>query len=279
MMRRRGGRRLATEILVIFTLIVAAGVTLFPVVWMAGTAFKPAGQYFTDPPTWVPLHPTFSHFASIPSFLVGYRSLLNSFVAATVATIISVAVGIMGGYGLARLREHGDRLAIWFLSQRMLPAIVMVIPLLLLIHAVHLLDTWPGLIIPYVGLNVPYATWMMRGFYNDLPAELEESALLDGCSRLSAFWKVVVPMVVPGALSTAVFVYIFCWSDFLIALFLTVRSAVTAGVELTAFSGGTSVFYGELSALSLVSALPILAVGFLAQRYLVRGLTLGAVKG
>lgn len=263
----------------VLALIAATGITLFPVMWMVGTAFKPAGQYFTDPPTWFPLHPTFSHFASIPSFLVGYRSLLNSFVTSAVATVISVAVGTLGGYGLARLRERGDRLAIWFLSQRMLPVIVMVIPFLLLIHAVHLVDTWTGLIIPYVGMNVPYATWMMRGFYNDLPIDLEESALLDGCSRLAAFWKVVVPMVLPGALSTAVFVYIFCWSDFLIALFLTVRSAVTAGVELTAFSGGTSVFYGELSALSLVSAFPILAVGFLAQRYLVRGLTLGAVKG
>jgi multiple sugar transport system permease protein len=278
-MGQRLRRRAATEALVVLTLIAAAVITLFPVVWMVGTAFKPAGQYFTDPPTWVPLHPTLSHFTSIPSFLVGYRSLLNSFVTSAVATVVSVAVGTMGGYGLARLREHGDRLAIWFLSQRMLPAIVMVIPFLLLIHAVHLVDTWPGLIIPYVGLNVSFATWMMRGFYQDLPIELEESALLDGCSRLSAFWKVVVPMVLPGALSTAVFVYIFCWSDFLIALFLTVRSAVTAGVELTAFSGGTSIFYGELSALSLVSGLPILAVGFLAQRYLVRGLTLGAVKG
>jgi len=278
-MRPRLRRKLAIEVLVLLTLIVATAITLFPVLWMVGTAFKPAGQYFTDPPTWFPRHPTLSHFFSIPSFLVGYRSLLNSFVTSTVATVISVAVGCLGGYGLARLREHGDRLAIWFLSQRMLPAIVLVIPLLLLIHAVHLVDTWPGLIIPYVGLNVPYATWMMRGFYNDLPVELEESALLDGCSRLSAFWKIVVPMVMPGALSTAVFVYIFCWSDFLIALFLTVRSSVTAGVELTAFSGGTSVFYGELSALSLVATLPILAVGLIAQRYLVRGLTLGAVKG
>jgi len=267
------------EALVILLLIVAAAITLFPIVWMVGTAFKPAGQYFTDPPTWFPLPPTFSHFLSIPSFLVGYRSLLNSFVTSGVATVISVAVGTMAGYGLARLREDGDRLAIWFLSQRMLPVIVLVIPLLLLIHSIHLVDTWTGLIIPYVGLNVPYATWMMRGFYNDVPIELEESAMLDGCSRLSALWKVVVPMVVPGILSTAVFVYIFCWSDFLIALFLTVRNAVTAGVELTAFSGGTSVFYGELSAFSLVSALPILAVGLLAQRYLVRGLTLGAVKG
>ena len=279
-MIRTGLRRKdPTQALVVLILFVAAGITLFPVVWVVGTAFKPAGQYFTDPPTWFPRHPTFSHFMSIPSFVVGYRSLLNSFVASAVASVIAVAVGTMGGYGLARLREHGDRLAIWFLSQRMLPVIVMVIPFLLLIHAVHLIDTWPGLIIPYVGLNVPYATWMMRGYYNEVPVELEESALLDGCSRLVAFWKVVAPMALPGALSTAVFVYIFCWSDFLIALFLTVRSAVTAGVELTAFSGGTSVFYGELSAFSLVSALPILAVGFLAQRYLVRGLTLGAVKG
>jgi multiple sugar transport system permease protein len=274
------GRQIARDVLVTALLTVVAGLVLFPIFWIATTAFKPAAQYFTHPPTWWPSDPTTAHFSAVPGFLAGYRSLLNSFGVATISTIISVVVGSIAAYGLARLGRRGDSWAIWFLSQRMLPPIAIAIPMFLLIRELDWIDTWQGLVVPYVAMNTPFVVWMMRGYFSEIPTAIEESALTDGCGRWSAFFRVVVPISLPGIMSTAIFVYIFSWSEFLIALFITQSSrSVTATVELTAFAGGTSVFYGEIAALSLAAAAPILLLGLVIQRYFVRGLTLGAVKG
>jgi multiple sugar transport system permease protein len=162
----------------------------------------------------------------------------------------------------------------------MLPPIALAIPIFLLVGKLGWIDSWQGLIVPYVAMNTPFVVWMMRGYFRDIPTAIEESALTDGCGRWSAFFRVVVPISLPGILSTAIFVYIFAWSEFLVALFITQSdNSVTVPVELTAFAGGTSVFYGEIAALSMVAAAPILLMGMLIQRYFVRGLTLGAVKG
>lgn len=272
-------RRRTADVAVTAVVLAVAVIVLLPILWIAGTAFKPDEQFFTDPLTWIP-HPfTLEHFRNVRGFNAGYRALLNSFVVSAVATVISMVVGTLAAYGLARLRRRGDAWAIWFLSQRILPPIALAIPISLLIRELGWIDTWQGLIVPYVAINTPFVVWMMRGYFLDIPVTIEESALTEGCGRWSAFGRVILPLALPGLLSTAVFVYLYCWGEFLIAVFITqTRESVTATVELPSFTIANHVLYGEMSALSLVSALPILVMGLFVQRYFVRGLTLGALK-
>jgi multiple sugar transport system permease protein len=265
---------------VIVVSIVVAGVVLVPILWMVSTAFKPGAQYFTKPPTWIPDPVTFQHFAQVRGVEAGYRSLLNSFLAAASATLIAVFVGTTAAYALARLRSRGDTAAIWFLSQRILPPVAMVVPIFLLINKFHWVDTIQGLIIPYSVIATPYVVWMMRGYFLEVPIALEESAMSDGCTRMGALFRVVVPAVRPALVSTAVIAYIFTWSDFLIAIFITRSPAsITAPIQMSYFEAAFSIRYGEISALALVSTAPLIVLGFFIQRYFVRGLTLGAVKG
>lgn len=260
--------------------ITVAVVVLVPILWMVSTAFKPGGQYFTKPPTWIPHPVTTEHFRAIPGVEAGYGSLLNSLIAASSATVIAVLVGVPAAYALARLRHRGDGAAIWFLSQRILPPVAIAVPIFLLISRLHWVDTLQGLIIPYSVMATPYVVWMMRGYFMEVPIALEESAMSDGCTRIGALLRVVIPAVKPGLLSTAVIAYIFTWSEFLIAVFITRSpSSITAPVQMSYFDAAFSIRYGEISALGLVSTLPLIALGLLIQRYFVRGLTLGAVKG
>jgi multiple sugar transport system permease protein len=278
----RGGTRagrLAADAGVTLLVSLCAVVVLLPIAWIVGTSLKPDEQFFTHPVTWIP-HPfTFEHFRNVRGFNAGYRALLNSFVVATAATVISMVVGTAAAYGLARLRRRGDGWAIWFLSQRILPPIALVIPIFLLIRGIGWINTWQGLVVPYVAINTPFVVWMMRGYFLDIPVTIEESALTEGCGRWSAFARVILPLALPGLASTAVFVYIYCWGEFLIAVFITQTAAsVTATVELPSFTIANDVLYGEMSALSIAAALPILVLGLFVQRYFVRGLTLGALK-
>jgi multiple sugar transport system permease protein len=260
--------------------VVLVVVVLVPIVWMVSTAFKPGGQYFTKPPTWIPHPITTEHFRAIPDTEAGYHSLLNSLIAATSATLIALLVGTPAAYALARLRRRGDVAAIWFLSQRILPPVAIVVPIFLLINRLHWVDTLQGLIIPYSVMATPYVVWMMRGYFIEVPVALEESAMSDGCTRLGALVRILIPAVMPGLLSTAVIAYIFTWSDFLIALFITrTPASITAPVQMSYFDAAFSIRYGEISALGLVSVIPLVVLGLLIQRYFVRGLTLGAVKG
>jgi multiple sugar transport system permease protein len=276
--RSRAASR-ARDIGAVCILCVFAAIVLIPLFWIIGTSFKPPEEYFNDPPIWFPSDPTLDHYKNVQDFNAGYRSLLNSFVTTTAATLISMILGTSAAYGLARLRQRGDAWAVWFISQRILPAVALTIPIFLLIGDIGWIDTWQGLIVPYVAINTPFVVWMMRGFFLDIPAALEESALTEGCTRWSALRQIIIPVALPGILSTAVFVYIYCWGEFLIASFITQTSnSVTVSVQLPSLTIANDVLYGEMSALSLISALPILIMGMAIQRYFVRGLTLGALK-
>jgi multiple sugar transport system permease protein len=281
-MVRGGSKRALTarDAGIFLLLLVLAGTVIIPVIWIIGTSLKPPAQYFDSPPVWFSADSNLQHYKNVSGFNAGYRSLLNSFVVAIIATSVSMAIGTLGAYGLARLRRRGDAWAIWFLSQRILPPVALVIPVFLLISEIGWIDSWQGLIVPYVAINTPFVVWMMRGYFLEIPTAVEESAMTDGCGRWSTLGLVVLPLVMPGFLATAVFVWIYIWGEFLIGVFITQTAAsVTAAVQLPSFTIANDVLWGEMSAFSLVMAAPILVMGLLIQRYFVRGLTLGAVKG
>lgn len=271
----RASRRLALRYVIAIAL---TAVFLFPVYWLFMISFKTPDEIYSDPPKWYPGELQFSSYAVL--FKDGDVVVIwNSLVVAGVSSVIAIILGTMCAYSLARFKTGGDNLAMWILSQRMIPPIAVVFPIFLLYVQFELVDTFTGLILLYTAFNLPYVIWMMRGYVEDIPLELEESALVDGCSRWTVLRKVVFPMVRPGLAATAVFTFVFAWNDFLFALVLTRTEVITFPVQLTHYFGGQSNFWGKIAAMSVLGTLPVFVAVSVMQRFLVRGISLGAVKG
>ncbi len=192
----------------------------------------------------------------------------------------ALVVSLPTAYSIARWRFGGGVLSIFLLVLRMLPSIALIIPVYLMYRAIGLTNSYLGLVILYTVTYIPFSVWLMVGFLRDFPVEIEEAAMIDGCSRLKALVRVVVPIVAPGLAVVALFAFIATWNEFLFAIVLTGIETKTMMVLVTSFtSGGTDAFYGEASASVVLGVLPAFAVAFFLQRYLVKGLALGGTKG
>ncbi len=283
----RGGRfRPGTLVRALFVLLYL-GFLLLPLYWVAVTSIKPQEDLLADPPVWWPHEPTGLHYSTALNAFRGWTGLENSLLIASSTTVLAVVFGTAAAYSMARYGTGGKHLAFWFLSQRIMPPIAIIIPVFLLYArytnewiGVSLVDTHFGLILLYTVFAMPFTVWMMFTYFRQMPVELEEAALVDGCTRVQALRKVAWPLAAPGIVSAAAFAFILSWTEFIFALVLTRTHAVTLPVVLsgiiTNFQGNQ---YGEASALTMVSLIPALAIGILIQRHLVRGLTLGAVRG
>jgi multiple sugar transport system permease protein len=252
---------------------------LIPLYWMFITSIKPSNDYLAVPPIWFPDEPTLVHYTAALYAYRGLDGLINSLIISTSATILSAFFGTLMAYSLARFNTGGQHLSFWVLSQRFLPPIAVVLPFFLIYRVLRLNDTHVGLIIAYTVFTLPVSVWMMFAYFRQMPGSLEEAALVDGCTRWQSFWRVAVPLAVPGIVAAAVFAFIACWTEFFFALILTSRNAFTLPTVFRAFLGFQGALYGEASALAIVSLVPSIALGILVQKHLVRGLTLGAVRG
>ncbi len=252
---------------------------LLPLYWVFVTSIKPSEDYLAVPPVWFPSAPTFNHYTAALFAYRGLGGLINSLIVSTSATLLSALLGTTMAYSLARFNTGGQHLSFWVLSQRFLPPVAVVLPIFLLYRDLHLNDTSIGLVVVYTVFTLPVTVWMLYAYFRQMPASLEEAALVDGCSRWQAFWSIAVPLAAPGIAAAMVFAFIACWTEFLFALILTGRNAFTLPTVFRAFLGFQGAQYGEASALAVVSLLPSTILGMLAQKHLVRGLTLGAVRG
>ena len=252
---------------------------LAPLYWVFITSIKPSDDYLAVPPVWFPTKPTIVHYTAALFAYRGLQGLINSLVVSLSATVLSVFFGTLMAYSLARFNTGGKHLSFWVLSQRFLPPIAVILPTFLIYRSLHLADTHIGLIIAYTVFTLPVSVWMMFAYFRQLPKSMEEAALVDGCTRWQALWSVAVPLAVPGIVAAMVFAFIACWTEFFFALILTSRYSFTLPTVFRAFLGFQGAQYGEASALAIVSLVPSIALGILAQRHLVRGLTLGAVRG
>jgi multiple sugar transport system permease protein len=257
--------------------VVALVFFLFPIVWIVLTAFKTPNEFLTTPPVWIPRSPSLVYFKHVAE-TGGFKALLNSFIISVSATLLALLVGSLAGYGLARYKVGGDNLPFYILSQRFMPPAAVIFPFLLFFKTLKWMDTYQALILVYLTFNLPYAVWMMRGFFQEIPREIEESALVDGCSPLGTFWRIALPLVTPGLVATGVFCFIFSWAEFFFAVTLTRSNAVTLSVYVVNFFGKMMVQWGEVGATSIIAMAPLFLLSIIVQRYLVRGLTLGAVK-
>jgi len=265
------GRFLLLGFFVVFVLI--------PLYWMFNTSIKPSDDYLANPPVWFPENPTLVHYEAALFAYRGLEGLINSLIVSIAATILSALLGTLMAYSLARFNTGGQHLSFWVLSQRFLPPIAIVLPIFLIYRNIGIYDTRTGLVLAYVVFTLPVSVWMMYAYFRQMPKSMEEAALVDGCTRWQAFWSVAVPLAAPGIVAAAVFAFIACWTEFFFALLLTSREAFTLPTVFRAFIGFQGAQYGEAAALAIVSLVPSIALGVLAQKHLVRGLTLGAVRG
>ena len=277
-MNRLHGRQ---RLRLVLRLTAALAITLFflfPIYWLFMISFKTPDEIFSFPPKWYP-----GQF-NLDTYLVLFKdgdatTVGNSLVLAFFSTALAMFLGFICAYSLARFSTGGQHLANWIVSQRMIPPITVVFPIFLLYVWLGLVDTYIGVILLYTAFNLPYVIWMMRGYILDVPRALEESALVDGYTQWQVIWKVVLPMCRAGLTATAIFTFVFAWNDFIFALVLTRTEVATYTVQITHYFGGQSNFWGKISAMSMLGTLPIFIITAFMQRYFVRGISLGAVKG
>jgi len=275
--RRRRRRRVPIGRILVIGLFLAF--VLAPLYWVFITSIKPSDDYLAVPPIWFPGQPTLVHYTAALFAYRGLQGLVNSLIISVSATVLSCLVGSLMAYSLARFNTGGQHLSFWVLSQRFLPPIAIILPLFLNYRLVGLQDTHIGMILAYTVFTLPVSVWMMFAYFRQMPRSLEEAALVDGCTRWTSFWRVAVPLAAPGVVAAAVFTFIACWTEFFFALILTSRNAFTLPTVFRAFLSFQGAQYGEASALAIVSLVPSIALGVLVQKHLVRGLTLGAIRG
>jgi multiple sugar transport system permease protein len=272
---RRKDVRLTLRYLIALVLVV---IFVFPIYWLFISSFKTPDEIFAFPPVWYPASIQFSNYMVL--FKDGDAfTVWNSLLLASVSSFFAMIFGTLAAYSLVRFKTGGENLAVWIISQRMMPPVAIVFPLFLFYVYLGWVDSYHGLIILYTAFSLPYVIWMMRGYIEDIPLELEESALVDGCTRWEVLWKVVLPMARSGLFATAVFTFIFAWNDFLFALVLTRTEVTTYTVQVTHYFGGQSNFWAKISAMSVLGTIPVFFTVAVMQRFLVRGISMGAVKG
>ena len=261
-------------------LLVVGVWSLAPFLWLIITSVKPAAALTQLPPL-LPSTVSAAHYVAVFEGSPFLRIIANSAIVAAASTLLAVAIGALAAFALARLRvRHTPLVLAVVLVVSMFPPIATVSPLFLIINAVGLRDTLTALIITYTTFALPLAIWLLTNFFHQVPREIYLAARVDGCSNLQAFYRVILPLSMPGVLAAAILVFIFCWNEFLYALsFSATTASRTIPVGIALFPGLHVVPWGEIAAASVVVTLPLAALDVIFQRRIVEGLTAGAVKG
>jgi multiple sugar transport system permease protein len=260
-----------------------------PILWLFFASLSTQVELFTIPPHWIPQHPTLQNYLDIffPNLAASTVprtfaiSLLNSIKIASAVTIICIVIGSLAAYALVRIPFKFSRsIQLGILTTRMIPEVSLILPLFIIASSLQLINKPIVLVITYMSFALPYAIWMMAAFFQTVPVELEEAARLDGCTRLGILFRVVMPISVPGLVSTAMFVFLLAWDEFFYALiFTSTLASKTAPVAIAEFVGRYSVNITGMMAAGILAALPPMILAFIFQRYIVSGMTAGAVKG
>jgi multiple sugar transport system permease protein len=256
---------------------------LLPIAWILSLSFKPVGETATGSPQFLPKDFTWDNFSTVLQNHDFQRALINSFGIAIIATVLSVIVGTLCAYAIARLRFRGKRVVLTIaLAIAMFPVVSLIGPLFDQWRALGLFDTWPGLIIPYMSFTLPLAIWTLTAFFREIPWELEQAAQVDGATAWQAFRKVIVPLAAPGVFTAAILTFFFAWNDFVFGISLTSTINARPVPAQLAFFVGPDQFnppVSTLAAAAVMVTVPVIILVLLFQRKIVAGLTAGAVKG
>lgn len=275
-MRRRGVR---PSDLGAYTLLgVALAIFLFPVYWMVATALKPPGEWLTSPPVF---WPSTIHWANFTDALIkwgGLKGLRDSLVVASATTALSMVLGVFAAYALGRFRTGGENLSFVILSILFMPPVAVAIPMYIFWSRLGLIDTYTALVGQYTVFNIPFIAWVLKSFFEDIPREMEESAIVNGAARWRAFWEVALPLARPSVVAVTLLAFIFSWNEFFFAVILTRARVTTLPFILPTLMEGHNVLWGDIAAIATLGAVPVVVLAFVLQRYLVRGLSFGTVR-
>ncbi len=276
-MNPRAWRRLGWDGLALAVL----AVMIFPIYWMLSTALKPGREILSLTPVWVPLHPTLDNFASAIAVPFFWNDVVNSVVIVSATVVLSVGLAFLAALAVARFRFRGRTAVLAMLiGIQMVPLSALVIPIFLFYDSLQLTDTLLAVVLTYLAFVLPFMTWTLRGFIVNVPVEMEEQAMTDGCTRTGAFLRIVFPLVAPGLVATSVFAFIQAWNEYLVA-YVLLRSGAhqTLTVWLASFTTSHGTDWGGLMAGATLTGLPVVVFFLVLQRYITSGLTAGAVKG
>lgn len=270
-------KKLLAGLLTICTYL-AAFIYFFPLLWMFITGFKNEGEAVIMPPS-ILFSPTLDNYKIVWGSGIGVF-LGNSAFIVVISTLLALILGVSAAYALSMFRmKKADDVLFWFISTKMLPAVGVIIPVYIIFKKLGLLDSHLALIILYTAMNIPLAVWMMRSFFNDIPYEIIESTQVDGATGLQGFFKVTLPLVKPGVISTGLLCFVFAWNEFLFGVNLTYTDSSTMPVFMASFMTQEGLFWGKMSAVATTAVMPSIILGWFTQKQLVQGLTMGAVKG
>ncbi|NMD37342.1 MAG: carbohydrate ABC transporter permease [Christensenellaceae bacterium] len=270
-------KKLLGSILRFFAYFIICFFILIPFLWMIAVSFRTkAGIY--EPLNFIDTFTLDNYKLIFENNIL--RLFKNSAIVASISTLISLVLGTMAAYGFARFNwKNKEKRAFWILSQRFLPAMAVIIPYFLTAALLGMIDTLSLLVICYTTFNLPFTIWMMRGFIEDIPMSLEESALVDGCTKTEALRYIILPLIIPGMVATAIFCMINSWNEFVFANFLTTIRAKTIPTSVMSYLSVSGIKWGEMAATGTLAVLPVLLFAISVQKYMIRGLTMGSVKG
>ena len=270
----------------IYVLVYASGLlfsffSIAPILWGVSTAFKPSSEQYQFPPKWIPDTITLEHFVGVLQNQAILRGFGNTLIISVSTTAIALVVGILGAYGFSRYRFPGrGTLLVSVLFTQLFPRVIVIVPFFITLRNLQLINTLPGLVLVYLMVVFPVSIWMIKGFFDRIPREVEEAAIVDGCSIPRMLWQIVLPMSRPALVAVGMYSFILAWNEFLFALVFTSGSQTQPlSVALAFFIDDTGIHWGDLMAASLLMSLPAIIVFTLSQKLLVRGLSEGAVKG
>jgi multiple sugar transport system permease protein len=267
-------------------LAVALFITLFPILWTFSTSFKIESEFFSRPPVWIPTEWTLEHYQYfLRPDVGGLRSIKNSSLIAGTNALFVLLLTVPGAYAIVRYRTGGNRLMMWFLSLRMMPPVAPVLPLFILFLTMGKIVPALGidrpipLVLTYTIYNLPFAIWLLVGFFEDFPQEIQDQAMVDGCTEIGALIRVIMPILAPGIAVVGLFCFIFAFNDLLFAVTFTRGGLKTLMVLLTSFNAPERILYGVVAAGSIIGTIPAFVIALFFQRYLVKGLAMGGLKG
>ncbi|MFC0266534.1 carbohydrate ABC transporter permease [Kushneria aurantia] len=278
-LRTRASRRRMRHLLTYAGLLVASVYALFPLAWALATALKPSGEILSDTPTFFTAHPTLAHFREVLFETAFPTYFVNSVIVSLATVVVSLAVGIFAAYAISRLdRTPGIRaIGVAMLVGQMVPVVLLIMPLYQFMQATGLLNTYIALIMTYTVFAIPIITWMMKGFFDTVPIEIEEAARLDGCSRLYIVLRIILPLSTPAIMAAAIYALILAWSEFVLAFTLISDDSMrTLSTGVFSFMGLWTVNWGSLMSAAVLIVLPVAVVFGFTQKYLVSGLTAGS---
>ena len=265
----------------VISVVLVLLLVLFPLYWLASNAVKTESEYLRNPPVLVPSTLTLDNYTSVFAKADAGRGLYNTVFVSVFTTVCCVFFGSMAGYSIAKGRLHKkvrSGISLWFMIQKMYPAVCVAIPIYLVMRNVGLIDTLPGLVIVNTSFNLPLTIWLMVGFFQDLPEEIEQSGMIDGCNMYQRFFLLALPITKPGIIAAAILAFNAAWNEFLFSCILSINKSKTLSVVISGFITDKGLEWGPMAALSMILIVPVVLLVWAVQKDFISGLAMGSVK-